>query len=60
MLKHATRFPEELFTGSPATMQALRAGIASAAGAMTGPVAEGNCDVLAAKAEQRANVARRH
>ena len=28
MLTHATRFPDELFTGSEATMQALRAGIA--------------------------------
>ena len=28
MLKHATRFPDELFAGSEATMQALRAGIA--------------------------------
>ena len=28
MLKHATRFPDELFIGSPATIQALRAGIA--------------------------------
>ncbi len=28
MLKYATRFPEELFIGSPATMQALRNGVA--------------------------------
>ena len=28
MLKHATRYPDELFTGSEATLQALRAGIA--------------------------------
>src|SRR5215203_4932843 len=28
MLKHATRYPDELFTGSPATIQALKAGIA--------------------------------
>jgi spermidine synthase len=28
MLKYATRFPDELFAGSEATMQALRAGIA--------------------------------
>ena len=32
MLKHATRFPEELFAGSPATMQALRDGDRAAAG----------------------------
>ena len=28
MLKYATRYPDELFTGSPATIQALKAGIA--------------------------------
>lgn len=28
MLKHATRFPDELFTASPATLQSLRMGIA--------------------------------
>jgi spermidine synthase len=28
MLKYATRYPEELFSGSPATIQALKAGIA--------------------------------
>ena len=28
MLKYATRYPEELFAGSPATIQALKAGIA--------------------------------
>jgi spermidine synthase len=28
MLKYATRYPDELFSGSPATLQALRAGIA--------------------------------
>jgi spermidine synthase len=28
MLKYATRYPDELFTGSPATLQALKAGIA--------------------------------
>ena len=28
MLKHATRFPDELFTASPSTMQTLRMGIA--------------------------------
>ena len=28
MLKFATRYPDELFTGSPATIQALKAGIA--------------------------------
>jgi spermidine synthase len=28
MLKHAARYPEELFSGSPATIQSLRQGIA--------------------------------
>ena len=28
MLKHVTRFPDELFTGTPATIEALKAGIA--------------------------------
>ena len=28
MLKYATRFPDELFTASPSTLQALRNGIA--------------------------------
>jgi len=28
MLKHATRFPDELFTASPSTLQALRMGVA--------------------------------
>jgi spermidine synthase len=28
MLKYATRYPDELFTGSPSTLQALKAGIA--------------------------------
>jgi hypothetical protein len=28
MLRHATRFPDELFTAAPGTMNALRAGIA--------------------------------
>jgi spermidine synthase len=28
MLKHATRFPDELFTASPSTLQALQMGIA--------------------------------
>jgi len=28
MLKHATRYPDELFVGSPSTIQALKAGIA--------------------------------
>jgi spermidine synthase len=28
MLRYATRFPDELFAGSPATIEALKAGIA--------------------------------